>query len=449
MKLLIEKGLMFGSLVPVRSPTMVARYGAALEKVTGRRTTLTEFHIDLAGFSPEVGDELGDLRYLAPQGASRSFILLGLEQREAPLIQADFSTTEGVLRRFIEENRAPLTALTAREAVIGEISAATWRLGSVADVVALRALTIEADTPSGRVADGARLQRMVEQFRADDDLWHDDAFIGEMIALTARTGDILAEPLVLRATEQTLGNLHTAAFGGLYVFRDARSPFLLAREAGVLRDRLKGIEQFPLADTAAVGQALELNRLVEPLAPGPGLNAAAILRQKLDFMLVDALAATAEGPDDLSRLTRTDLRRIAQRANLELPPAFATVADALARVEAGQPPNLPAYTDPGCFYLLRGAPGPDRDLVNRLLTEFTPLDFRQLYICNKPAFYAAWRGWPARKQTYVAEFLVRNYAMDKAAVRAQLFGTEPAAGTGETPAARRRGAAPWGSRAKE
>ena len=54
---LLRSGLMYGGLVEVATPTMVGRYNRALEKLTGRRTALDSFHIDLSGFAPEIGEE--------------------------------------------------------------------------------------------------------------------------------------------------------------------------------------------------------------------------------------------------------------------------------------------------------------------------------------------------------------------------------------------------------
>ncbi len=65
---------------------------------------------------------------------------------------------------------------------------------------------------------------------------------------------------------------------------------------------------------------------------------------------------------------------------------------------------------------------PDRDLVNMLLSELTPKDVRQLFICHKELFYRLYSGWSDTKKTYVADFLDREYAVDKAGARAALFG---------------------------
>ncbi|MBS8271437.1 hypothetical protein DYI26_22420, partial [Halomonas litopenaei] len=121
MELLIEKGLMFGNLIRVDSPVLVERYNRALKHLTGRQTAQSVFHIDISGCSPEIGDEFGDDLYLNHKGVNRQFILLTTEQATAPLLNAKFSTSRGILRQFIEENRAELFALTARDAVAGEL----------------------------------------------------------------------------------------------------------------------------------------------------------------------------------------------------------------------------------------------------------------------------------------------------------------------------------------
>ena len=66
------------------------------------------------------------------------------------------------------------------------------------------------------------------------------------------------------------------------------------------------------------------------------------------------------------------------------------------------------------------------------------MDIRQLFICHKQAFYRAYRDWPEAKKAYAADFLAREYMVDKAGTRAALFG-------GEAPMEEPRPAAgPWG-----
>jgi hypothetical protein len=81
-----------------------------------------------------------------------------------------------------------------------------------------------------------------------------------------------------------------------------------------------------------------------------------------------------------------------------------------------------------------------------LLSELCPLDVRQLFICHKTAFYAAYATWPEEKRAYVVDFLDREYQVDKAGRRAALFGYDaPMA----EPAPRKRdmidAVGPWGA----
>lgn len=127
---LVKHGLMYGNLFEVTSPSMVARYNRALEHQIGRRTELQEFHIDISGFSPEIGDELGDIHYLNPSGCNRQFILLSVEQKTAPLLNARFSTSRSILRRFIDDNEEQLFALSIRDCIVGELVNSVYSLSS-------------------------------------------------------------------------------------------------------------------------------------------------------------------------------------------------------------------------------------------------------------------------------------------------------------------------------
>ena len=83
MNRLIQAGLMYANLTRVDTPALVERYNRALHHLTGKRTALTEFAIDISGYSPEVADEMGDPHYLNRNGVNRQFILLSTRQSKA------------------------------------------------------------------------------------------------------------------------------------------------------------------------------------------------------------------------------------------------------------------------------------------------------------------------------------------------------------------------------
>ena len=411
---------MFGNLVPVASPALVERYNRALKHLTGKTTALTDFHVDISGYSPEIGHELGDHLYLNANGCNRQFILLSNEQKTAPLLNAKFSFSRGVLRQFIEANEAKLFALTTRDAVAGELANSVFDLSSVARLFDIRRIVVEADTTGGDVANARELTAKIERFRTEEDAWWDDVLIAEMIGLAKQTGDVTRNPVDLNSITVETGSFWSAHFGGLYLFRDVDHPALIS-----VGEPPKGVPMehaFGLEARNRVAKFFELNGLTEPIVKARNVDAAAILRQKMDFILVDVAATLGQ---NLEGATRRDLRMLARQMGSALPDLFHGLADLLRWVEGGG--DWPRITSehPAYFYTLRAGAHKHRDLVNQMLAELTPLDVRQLFICHKELFYQLYQGWSEAKKGFVADFLENEYQVDKAGTRAALFGPEP------------------------
>ena len=421
MKRLIAAGLMFGNLVEVSSPALIERYNRALKHLTGKTTALTDFHIDISGFSPEVGDELGDPHYLNPNGANRQFILLTTSQKSAPLLNMTFSTSRGILQQFIEANEAQLFALTARDAVAGELQGSVYEVSSPAKLLELRQVRIEADTIGGHVADAGKLTQLIERFRAEPDGWRDEALIAEMIALAAKTGDITRQAIALPAMSFSQPNFWTSHFGGVYVFQGTRVPAVIST---LPRESLGALPLSPVMDLSqrnAVADWLERCGLVEPIVQARGMDGAAVIRQKMDFILVEAAEVLGI---DIGDARRTELRKIAYKLGDALPAEFLGLAALLNWIDGNAPWPRISSEHPAYFYTLRAAPGADRDLVNMLLSELSPLDVRQMFITHKELFYARYATWSDRKRAYVVEFLEREYQVDRQGAREALFGPE-------------------------
>lgn len=427
MNRLIRLGLMFGNLIPVTSPALVDRYNRALEHLTGKTTTLTDFHIDISGFSPEVGEELDDPLYLNENGCNRQFILLTTAQKTAPLLNASFSTSRHILRQFIEKNEAQLFALTARDAVAGELLNSVFSVTNPARLNDIRKIEIEADTTTGLVRDAEKLGQLSDRFLGEEDGWFDDVLIGEMITMAKRTGDVTRNPVRLKQMVFEQENFWTAHFGGTYLFRSTPRTAITETAA-----RLEGAglgDVIEKRDTNRIARFLADNALVEPIIKARGIDGTAILRQKMDFIVVDA---AHQADVDLTGATRRDIRRLARRHADDLPPEYHALHQLVAWAEDGARWPRISSDHPAYFYTLRASDHADADLVNMLLAELAPKDVRQLFICHKALFYRAYAGWSETKKSYVADMLAREYAVDKAGTRAALFGHEP--GMEESPA---------------
>ena len=256
MKRLIEKGLMFGNLFHVESPALVERYNRALQHLTGKQSALADFHVDISGYSPEIGDELGDHLYLNHGGVNRQFILLTTDQKRCPLLHAKFSTSRDILRDFITDNESQLFALTARDAVAGELVNSVFQITTPQRLFDIHRITVEADTTSGTLKHAEHLAGLVDRFKQEEDGWFDDVLIAEMIELAGKSGDLTRNPIRLKATDYEQRNYWTAHFGGLYVFRDAGVSTVIARDADIDLSGLPVDQVFSFNDRAGIARFL-------------------------------------------------------------------------------------------------------------------------------------------------------------------------------------------------
>ncbi|MBW3243382.1 hypothetical protein KUV57_11980 [Epibacterium sp. DP7N7-1] len=415
---LIERGLMFGNLYRVESPVLVARYNRALKQLTGLQTELTDFHVDISGYSPEVGDELGDDRYLNHKGCNRQFILISIEQKGCPLLNAHFSTSREILKRFIEANEAALTSLTARDAVAGEMENSVYSIDSPERLLHHKRVLIQGDTTQNHVTSAEELEGKIRRFECEEESWRDDVLIAEIVELARKTGDILRHPVALTETEFPCPDYWTSHLGGAYVFASGDTPVIIACDA----TRLTGptsAEIIPIEDRNRVAAFLTSKGLVEDLFKVRRDKAIRILRQKMDFILIGIAAEHGHFSGGVSRREINALPRILGE---DLPGTFRELQDILSWAENnGSWPEIDS-SHPSFFYLLRAASGPSRDLVNMLLSELCPRDVQKMYIFHKDMFYAAYSGWNDAKKSFVADFLAKSYAMNKSGVREDLFG---------------------------
>lgn len=440
MRRLIDRGLMFGNMVAVDNPVWVARYNRALKRLTGRESSLSDFYIDISGFSPEVALDLEDPLYLNPHGVNRQFILLTPDQKHAPLLDAKFSFSRVVLRDFIDVNEAQLFALTARDGVAGEMDNAVIDLSHPRNLTQIKRIGIEADTTEDALLKASVLSEKVDEFFNRPDGWHDDVLIAQMINLAQTTGDVTRNPIALKRTDVQVDSFWTSHFGGAFFLRYSGDLVIVANDPSQFPDMGK-TRVIGMSDHGEIASYLFQHDLVEAVLPKRGAARAFIVQDKMDMIV--AYAAAMRGHSPIPQDSR-DLRRLGRQMAHDLPRAYTGLAGLLRwATQGGEWPRI-TTDDPAYFYSLRSKPGDHAGLVNRLIAALTPMDMRQLFICHKEAFYSAYARWPDPLRSYIAELLADEYMSDKPSLRATLFGP-----TGDTSqddiAARVKAVGPWGA----
>lgn len=418
---LTARGLRYGQLIEVRNRAMRERYNRALERLTGQTTDLPAFHIDLSGFSPEVADELGNPLYLNPHGVNKKFILLTTGQARLPALDTQFTSSATILKRFIADNRAALFALSTRDVVFGELANSTYKIDTLADLLAINRIRVEVHTTRDIVAKAGELEALIARFQADDAAWHDEAVLTTMVELAKVTGDIRRHPVIPTRTEYAQPNYFAEHFGGVYVFLDTKPPTLISLDPGFEAPAGRpAVEHIPVADRSSVARFLADRKLIAFVGEGVS-DPVGLLREKAGFVAYDALARAGE-IDAAAAFDDETFKRLIYAHYDAMPQEFRSLSDAVRTLENDPQALLGRMPPDAFFYLVRSSNHADRELVNHLLSHFTPFDFRQSYICNRTLFERHYAEWPPAKQAVVADFLARHYAGAEAAVEERLYG---------------------------
>ncbi|WP_299564657.1 DUF6638 family protein [uncultured Sulfitobacter sp.] len=185
----------------------------------------------------------------------------------------------------------------------------------------------------------------------------------------------------------------------------------------VLRNPVR-LKEMSFDQRNEIAQFLRLNGLVGTVLEARGIRPAAILRQKIDFITMDAVAK--EGTK-LDGLTHADLRRPADI----LPPEFHKLGALVNWAEIGG--TFPAIdsSDPVYFHILRAADTPDAELVNMLLAKLAPKDIRQVFNWHKDLSTRPTRAGLRQRRLIWWIFSQRSILWEKTGVRDGFLGHEP------------------------
>jgi hypothetical protein len=287
---LLEPGLA-RALVLVDDAALAARYRDALAALGARAPVCARFHVDAAGWSPEVADELADPFYLGGGPLEARAVVLGAAQLAAPLVHPGLGFAAGAFRALARERARELAALTLREPVLLDAAPLPGPLSKPAELADPDRFELLLRTPSGILEASRRFEGMKGEFLESERRWLQDDFIAELLALAARVRELPPMPEGFEASRHRLAPVFfSPAFGGAYVIEEpgaslaAATTWVLAGDVPVARDagtagaREARAEprQAPAprpAGAAALRSARERRVELRPLAPEAALEA--------------------------------------------------------------------------------------------------------------------------------------------------------------------------------
>lgn len=425
MKRLLEAELIYGRLLDIAEPHLVARYNKALESFGMRQTSLPAFRIDMTGFSPEIAQEFGDRDYLDPNRVNRRFIVMTPAQEELPVVHTSFSNTAALMHEFFGANRRAINAVTIKDALFGEIEDSVSVVKDIDDLLSINEVRFRVLSAENMLGKAAELRSLVDRLKTVPNAWADDALLNRMVELAKLTGDIRENALVPDQLVFRHKAFWANHFGGVFIFLDDKTTTVICDPSapGFRRSRPWQVSYISLKDHARIYDFLaSTNRLDLPRASWVGESGLYAHRAE---MVIRSLIHDTDPEADFGGMDRiwrqTWMHRNADRVAKdgaypflqEMSRAIAATGDIrMTEVAAGKR-----------FLLVRAAPDhPDQWLTNRLISQLVPQDFVSRFVFDKQGFYDTYESYSENYRDDVVATLSRTYLEDKAGFRRRLYG---------------------------
>jgi hypothetical protein len=425
MDLLRANELIYGRLLTVDEPHLIARYNKALAAFGLKPTALQSFDIDRTGFSPQVAEELGDHHYLDPNEVNRRFIILTPSQVELPVVHTAFSNTSQLMHEFMTRNARAIDALTIKDVIYGEIEDSVSSVDDIEDLLSINQVEFRVLSAEDVVGKAAELGKLIDRLKQEPDAWRDDELLQKMVDMAKVTGDIRENALVPDQVIFRHNAFWTSHFGGLYVFIDKDMTTVISDPAapGFRRSRPWQVSYLGIRDADRVFKFLAQSGRIE-LPRASWIETSGYLEHRAE-MAIRSLIHEAEPKRDLSKADRVWLQTwIHGNAELIKKDGVFPFLNAAKRelAQTGRLDIDEIYPKLR-FVVSRAKPDhPDAWLTNRLISDFVPSDFVSRYVFNKQQFYLDYEGWAEPWRAHVVETLKTTYLKDKEAFRQRLYG---------------------------
>ncbi|MBD8556514.1 hypothetical protein IFT84_18555 [Rhizobium sp. CFBP 8762] len=422
---LSEAELIYGRLLDITEPHLVARYNKALAGFGLPATRLEAFRIDMTGFSPEIAAELSDRDYLDPNRINRRFIILTPEQENLPVVHTSFSNTAGLMHEFFNANRRAINAVTIRDALYGEIEDSVSVVNSIDDLLSINEVQFRVLSAEDMLGKASELRELVDRLQTVPNAWANDDMLNRMVELAKITGDIRQNALVpdqLMFRHQAYWANH---FGGVYVFLDGGNTTVICDPAtpGFRRSRPWQVSYIGIGDHTRIFEFLSSTGRLD-LPRKSWVEASSLYRHRADMVLRGLIART--NPEiDLANVDRIWLQTWMHRnaGLLAQDGLYPFLQEMIRKIANDGAIRLADVAPDRRFALVRAAPDhPDQWLTNRLISELVPQDFVSRFVFDKQGFYIAYEAYSEPFRAYVVATLTNTYLKDKADFRRRLYG---------------------------
>ena len=398
-------------LMRIESPHLIERYNRALKDLCDFTTELELFHIDCSGYSPEIAKECGDPDYLNVNGINKKFILVSVHQQNYPIVRAHFSTTIWIIKAFIRQNFNAIVALTARDALYGELENNIFKVQSLEDVLSIRHIDVLVDTHRELISTAHAYTEETKRLLAlDEDAWIDPNTFKRLLSIAENLDVEQPSVLIPAITQFEQSIFYSKHCGGMYVFH----PVSEAHKAVVIpldqsrEEELEtlGVRVISATNPVEVYRFLTHEDLIEPLSGQALIDMRNRLKQKQRNVVLEQLFTIQNS--EPRHVTDSYLKRYIEQNFSALPDDFHHLYELGRMLDL----NKPVDENIGVFYTCKVAENDFAEhhaaVLNHLISYFTPHSHIRCFAYNRDLFRERLQHSKAAKQRMIMAFIEDN-----------------------------------------
>lgn len=410
--------IIYRELLVIGSDTLINRYNKALKRLIGKTTSLKLFHIDRSGYSPQIAEEFNDPDYLDTYGINKKFIIVSLAQKDLPVIRSHFSSTGEFLKDFIEDNHEAILTLSALDSIYGELENNIHRIETVDDVINADSVQFHIETPKQLVDVAHHLNEKIAKLTSSNiEEWLNDKNLNEISELSKKTGNIKHNSIIPKVIDYKKEAYYTSHFGGLYVFRDLSGTKVSSSKKTYIvymdKDKVefsddKDIKYIDGQDISAVYEFLKKKDFIEDLLKKDLVNRKDKMMMKKYQIIADHLSVS--NTLDASSLNRFNIKSVINEHFDTLPEIFHQLYHLVSNIDRNE--HVISKSEETLFYTCKvnedKLPRSVIDLVNHLISNYTPYSYLRMINYNHDLFIKRFNEWNPEKRKYVIRYLQQH-----------------------------------------
>lgn len=410
--------IIYRELLVIGSKTLIERYNKALERLTGKTTSLNLFHIDRSGYSPEIAKEFDDPDYLDTYGINKKFIIINIAQKDLPVIRSHFSSTGEFLKDFMEDNHDAILTLSALDSIYGELENNIHRIQSIEDIINADSVQLHIETPKKLVDTAHHLNEKIAKLKSSSiESWLDDSELLNISELAKKTGNIKHNSIIPKKIDYKKNSYYTSHFGGLYVFKNiSKSSLSKSNTTYVVYMNKEQVEFCNSKDVVYIDGSnttetynfLKDKNLIEDFVKQDLHNRKDKMIMKKYQIIADHLSV--KNSHDLNILNKFNMKSIINEHFDTLPDIFHQLYHLVSNIDRDD--HIIEKSDETLFYTCKvieeGATRSCIDLTNHLISNYTPYSYLRMINYNHDLFLTSFKEWNPTKRKYVIRYLQQH-----------------------------------------